>query len=309
MRGAWLGVAAFCWVAGVTYDAPTAEVDRRSEARRLFNEGIDLRDAGDLPHALGKFESADAAFATPKTRLELARTCIALGRLVRGLELLRLVSSIPFDPKDATKYEAALKDAVALAAKTEPRLAHVRIERGSDVEHVSIDGERVASSALTAPIAMDPGPHLVSARVSGVDKIERLDLSEGSTAVLHFGRDPTPTGASAGESRPSRLATALFVTSGVGIVAGTVLAFSAKSSRDASESNCNIGGVPDACNDEGLGQRHSAGVKADWATAAFTIGIAAAGAGVAVWLLEPKTSTTSARVELGLGSIRIMGAF
>jgi hypothetical protein len=290
-------------------DAPVE--DARAKARRLFNEGIDLRGEGKHLQALAKFREADALLTTPKTRLELGRELVLLGRYVEGAITLASVASVSFDPKDAAKYEPARKEATALAEDAEHRVSHIHLILGSDVRDLTVDGRSLL--AKTGDVPVDPGRHDISATVHDVAWHRSIETEAGKTVNVEVvGARPVADASAKSGHGPPTLAVALLVGGGVGIVGGVALALSAKSTYADSEPNCGIGGDPDACNDEGLRQRHSAGTRSGIATGLLVIGAGLAVSGLVVWWVAPKdsgASTATAGLRIGPGSVSFDGRF
>src|SRR5689334_14406679 len=64
-------------------------------ARQLYNQGIELRDKGDMKGALEKFRAAHALGNTPLTGIELCKTHAALKQPVEAREICLGVARIP----------------------------------------------------------------------------------------------------------------------------------------------------------------------------------------------------------------------
>ena len=64
-------------------------------ARQLYNQGVQLRDMGDLKGALEKLKAAHALGNTPITGLELCKTHAALVQPVEAREVCLGVARIP----------------------------------------------------------------------------------------------------------------------------------------------------------------------------------------------------------------------
>jgi hypothetical protein len=285
--------------------------DSRAKARRLFNDGLDLRKDGKHLEALAKFREADALVTTPKTRLELGRELVALERYVEATTTLESVSSLSFDPKDAGKYEPARKEAAALATEAARHISRIHLVLSSGARDLTIDGRPIL--AKTGDVQVDPGRHDLTATVNDTPWHLSVETEPGKTANVEVAGDRVAGEASSKTSHgPPTLAVALFIGGGVSLLGGVALGLSAKSTYADSEPHCGIGGDPNACNDEGLSLRHTAGARADLSTGLFVLGAGLAVGGLVVWWIGPKESgapTATAGVRVGPGSLSLDGRF
>ncbi len=275
--------------------------DARGTARTLFNEGLDLRNAGDHVGAIAKFKAADATFPTPKIRLELARELVTLRRFVEARAVLASIPSLAVEPKDEGKYEGVRAEATALAIDLERRVPKLRIT-APGARAIVIDG-REASAGV---VAVDPGRHVIVVRRDAKTDTREVDVAEGDDVTLRFDE---PARASSARAIPT-VSIGLFVVSGAALIAGGAFAWSARGTYDDSAPHCGVGGRANACDPEGLRLRSTAGTRADIATVAFIVaGVAAAG-GILVWSW-PTSSATKASVGLrvGPGALAFTGSF
>lgn len=303
--------------------AEASELDK-ANARKLFNEGLDLRKSGDGAGALAKFEAADALFPTPRGRLELGRQRVLQGQLVEGWTTLASVAQVKVDPKDEPKYAPHRAEAQKLAAEVEARIPTLRIEIQHGPGAVTVDGVAIPAAALTQPRMLNPGKHVVVVRSdAGVERRAEVSLAEGEakTVKLDLPVDaPGPTApppksfhdapaaggptpkpppdAPAGDGELSTRRTIALVAGGVGVVGlvlGTWAGLSARSFRDQSAPYCTL--PNNGCADpRGVDLREKAFARADLSTVSFLVaGVALAG-GLVLWL----TDTPKARPAVGL---------
>ncbi|MBK7399862.1 MAG: hypothetical protein IPJ34_27305 [Myxococcales bacterium] len=330
-----LGIA----VGPATVCAEASELDK-ANARKLFNEGLDLRKAGDPSGALAKFEAADALLPTPRGRLELGRQRVLVGLLVEGYTTLNSVAQLKVDPKDEGKYAPHRAEAQKLALEVEARIPTLRVEVVGGPATVQIDGVVVPNAALSQPRLLNPGKHVVVVRSEvGVEKREELVLqeAEAKTVKLDVQKpvDPPPAGGAVAPP-PKSLHTAppsspgpvvadrgdglgtqrtwALVAGGVGavgLIVGTWAGLSARSIRDEAAPFCPFSGG--GCTDpRGVDLKQKALDRADLSTIAFvSAGVLLAGATV-LWFTAPsRDGKPAARAGLvvGLGSIGLSGRF
>lgn len=329
-------------VGPATVRAEASELDK-ANARKLFNEGLDLRKAGDPSGALAKFEAADALLPTPRGRLELGRQRVLVGLLVEGYTTLSSVAQLKVDPKDEAKYAPNRAEAQKLALEVEARIPTLRVELIGGPATVQIDGVTIPGAALSQPRMLNPGKHVVVARTEGgLEKREELVLAEAEVKTVKLDLqkpiDPPPPGgavapppkslhsvppatsspkdpvlADRGEGLGTQRTWAL-VTGGVGavgLIVGTWAGLSARSFRDEAAPFCPFSGG--GCTDpRGVDLKKKALDRADLSTIAFvSAGVLLAGATV-LWFTAPsRDGKPAARAGLvvGLGSIGLSGRF
>jgi hypothetical protein len=160
--------------------APVNAVDREN-ARKLLNDGLDLRDEGKLDAALVKLQAADALVSTPVTRLEVGRTQMMLGKLVEARVTLNTVKTMAVAPEDEPKYAKTRLEAAGLADSIVPRLAAIRLVLKSPAS-VAVDGDPIPEAALTETRVVNPGPHVIAAKTGdGSTTTIEVTVQEGQT--------------------------------------------------------------------------------------------------------------------------------
>ncbi len=318
------------------------ELDK-ANARKLFNEGLDLRKAGDQPGALAKFVAADALVPTPKGRLELGRQRVNMGMLVEGHATLLSVAELKTDPKDEPKYAPQRAEAAKLAAEVEIRIPTLRVELVGTAT-VQLDGVTMPTAALSQPLSLNPGTHAITASAEGIPpQRQEIALAEGEhktvTVKLPSGKptseDPPPTGAggptpvalhssSASPVPPHPDAdpsadlgtqrTVALVAGGLGVIAlgvGAWAGFSARSYRDQATPRCAYTGG--GCDAEGLALKAKALDRADLSTWAFVSTAVLLGGAAVIWFTAPsgppRPLTASLGLLVGVGSVGLAGAF
>jgi hypothetical protein len=250
-------------LAALTLAPATARAQQRTaadieSARQLYNQGVELRDKGDLPGALEKLRAAHALGNTPITGLELCRTHAALKQPVEAREVCLGVARIAPTAAETPRSQEARAEAGRLAEQMKAHIGLLRLRitgvPPGRAPTVVVDGVLVPTAALGEPRAVDPGSHDIMAKVGrGPESRARIDVREGETKDLDLAVQaladeppPPPPGAQPQgpyayppsrppEKKGSSLGTVGFVIAGVaggiGAVAGLV-ALSGKSELD-----------------------------------------------------------------------------
>lgn len=173
--------------------APQARADEPSAADaetalQLFKDGKALRDQGDIPGSVAKFRAAYALVETPITAMELGRTYAMLGKLLEARELLLAVARIPPRKNESQKSLDARRDAEALAAAIQPRLASVTVQvKGASPQSppkISVDGVVVPAAAANEPRVVNPGHHVVVLDVGGRTTQGEITVEEGQSRSI-----------------------------------------------------------------------------------------------------------------------------
>lgn len=225
-------------------------------ARQLYNQGIDLRDRGDLKGALEKLRAAHALGNTPITGVELCKLHASIAQPVEAREVCLGVGRIPPLAGETSRSQEARNEAARFAEEMRPRIAIVRLHvtgvPPGRAPTVIVDGAPVPLAALGEARAVNPGRHELVARVGqGPETRSQIDLAPGEAKDVSLPVTappdaiepapgpvyPPPPG---GGERPRRergsgFATAAFIVGGVGVGVGAVtgiLALSGKSELD-----------------------------------------------------------------------------
>jgi hypothetical protein len=327
---ATLVVLALGTVPAATAHAQPKDAGAIQSARDAYNEGVTLRDKGDLRGALIKFKAAHALARTPITGVELARTHETLGELVEASEVCLGVGRTPISAEETARSAQARRDALELAGKLESRVATLRIvitgvKDPADAE-VTVDGNLIPGVALQVPRRLNPGKHEILAHVGkGPEARAQIELKEGDKSEIelkvelpppepaivgpvHGGPAPGQPNPRAAEADNSRTfvyigGAALVVGGGLGAITGLM----ASSEKDKLDTACANNTCPPAQHDA----LDDAKLLGNVATLGFIVG--GIGAGVLVYGLvsaPPKAKVgTSVSPWLGLGSAGLNGRF
>ncbi len=307
----------------------------KETARTLMEEGRELRDKKDLRGALDRFQRADGIMHVPTTGYELARVQVALGMLVEARDTLARVLRSP-NPSEPAPFRAARKSAQELDDSLAGRVPGITIvvknAPADDTPTVTVDDVEVPSAVIGAPRRVNPGHHVVVAKVTNGNGRAEVDVREGETKEVPITLvitapppsatpPPAPETAETNEPPPPpeehhRSHTLTYIGFGLGIVGvgvGAVtgaLTLSAKSNL-TSECNANSHCPPSAYSDLD---------KANTFATVSTIAFIAGGVGVAVGVVslfigggssssEPKPQAARVTPWIGPGSAGLRGTF
>jgi hypothetical protein len=181
LLGVALGGAPAFLLPGAAHAQSQEELER---ARQQFRQGLALEAAGDWAAALAKFIEVGKVKLTPQVRFHSARCNEQLGRLNEALGEYRLA-----------EYEAGqqgLKEAQEITQARqalESRVPKLVIKRGEGAEsaRIELDGVELGEAQIGQPVAVDPGPHSVIAKLGGDRQIEQsatVKESETQEVVL-----------------------------------------------------------------------------------------------------------------------------
>lgn len=297
-------------------------------ARQAYNQGIELRDKGDLKGALEKFKAAHALGNTPITGLELCKAHAALGQPVEAREACLSVGRIAAIPGETAHSQQARTEAASLAEQVKPKIASLKLRvKGAPEGYpptVTVDGAQVPAAALDQPRAVDPGAHVVVAKVGhGAETRATIDMREGETKDVELvvqapPPEELPPLPHEGPAKPTRgnaaITTAGVVVLGVGSAFGVVGGLAAMSAKSELKDRC----TNDICGQEDHKTLDRAYTWAGVSTAGFIV--AGVGAIIAVYGSFVATSKStgqnaplprkaSVTPVIGLGGAGIHGTF
>lgn len=307
-------------------------------ARQLYNQGVDLRDRGDMRGALEKLRAAHALGNTPITGVELCKTHAALAQPVEAREVCLGVGRIPPLAGETARSQDARNEAARIAEDMRPKISVVRLHvtgvpPGREPT-VTVDGAPVPLAALSEARAVNPGKHDVSARIgNGPETRSQIDLAPGESrdialpvtappqeaAPVGVAYPPPRGGERPGEQLPKErsngLQTAGLIIGGVGVGVGAISGIIALSGKSDLDSKC----TDKICGTSDHDSLDSAKRWGNVSTAFFIVG--GVGALIALYAtLNPpreKASSASARAQgkltvspdFGPGGMGIHGAF
>jgi hypothetical protein len=142
----------------------------KATARQLATEGIELFRAGKHAEALDKLQRAQKLFDAPPHLLYIARSQVALGKLVEGAETYRTLARTEL----SAGAPAAFKQAVSAGEKeleaVEPKIPAVRIQvQPENVPglELRIDDESVPAAVVGIDRSINPGQHTIQVSAPG----------------------------------------------------------------------------------------------------------------------------------------------
>jgi len=160
----------------------------RDEARRRFDRGLTLYNAGDLNGALAEFELAYRLTGHPLVLYNLALVQAALGQSVAALDA--------FSKLDSRKSEFSASQAARVQRGLEEQLLRVgtlRIELGVPGVTVQVDNVDLARTP-TAPLRVNAGSHIVSLFATGYEPRHlRVTVAGGALQVVQTELVPLQT--------------------------------------------------------------------------------------------------------------------
>jgi hypothetical protein len=301
----------------LAFFAPSvARAERSAEdiasARQLYNEGLLLRDHGDIQAALAKFKAAHALGNTPLTGVELCRAHATLNQPIEAREACLSVARIEVSPQESIRSAEARMRAAEMAEEQKHRIGGVRIrllgrESTSGVL-VSVDGVRVPQEALSEPRALNPGLHTVIVELGSERLAEaRIDVDAGEVKEITLDVSVSDSASRSSKPMPA-FAKVSFVVAGVAGGAGLIFGARALVLEGRLRDECarNICGR-DAW--ESLDAAHSAG---NASTALFALGAVAAGGGfLSLFMNRQRASSPpmSTSASIGLEGVVLRGTF
>jgi len=300
----------------------------RETARALMHEGDARRDRKDLKGALESYTAADAIMHVTSTGLEVARTLAQLGQLVEAHDHLVEVMRIAPRPNEPSALAEARVAAQAMSDDLDARIPSIRaVVHGAPpgvTVTVSMDGANIPAAALVAYRRVNPGPHVVSARVGTVERHEEVTVREREKRDVTLdlgsaGLSPDSLATSPGPASPEPLAPPsssaaspqtgpwrplAFTGLGVGaagILVGSITGILSISKANAAKSiPASQGGcVGDQCGPATHSDIDAANVTGNISTVAFIVGGAGLALGVTSFLLGARSSQPSEPGEAG----------
>ncbi len=291
----------FTFVSGSALPAFAQNSQELTHARAVFQQGLELEQAGNWSAAVQRFREVGQVRMTPQVRFHIALCEEKLGRLVAALG----------------GYELALADADSVGAdfrsevesnvtRLRERIPKLVIQRGSGAEAATIelDGVAVGDSSVGVEVPQDPGPHAVTASAPNYQPFETtVTLAEGEKKTVEIVMEPAPREATVllgpGAEKPpmSKLRLTSFIVGGFGVASlaasGVLLALrlnkqSRLDARCPTRVDCPFS---DRDDEKRMRTYHYASV------ATFGVGLAAVGAGVTLFIVDLKKQKKASEPE------------
>ncbi|MGK4005423.1 hypothetical protein WMF31_22535 [Sorangium sp. So ce1036] len=174
-------------------------------ARALFREGIALSAANNCAAALAKFQAVARVRRTPQVLFNIAECEARLGRLVSALGHFRLAAAAAAGDPGAQDVTANVGARIEDLELRIPRLA-IRRGQGALTATILLDGAELGAAEMSADIPVDPGAHVITARIGDREAVrETVTLGERDARTVEVViAEPPPdprTAASPGDPR------------------------------------------------------------------------------------------------------------
>ncbi len=301
-------------------DGPELSRAELSQARAKFQQGIELEHAGNWAGALSVFREVGQVRMTPQVRYHIATCEEKLGKLVVALGgyELALNDAEGMQPEFIAEVEAAIQQLKA-------RIPKLVIERGegADAASIELDGVTLGNSSIGVETAVDPGPHTISATAPGRARFtQTVTISETEVTTLSVALEPLVTDAPppppgvapapVPEEPQSKYGITPYVLGGVGaagLITSGIFFYLNHSTVSDLESRCpdhDCTKLDSTAWSSAQDDYDAAKTQETVAWVAGGVGVAALGAGVALYLLDQKP-TQEAEVAQKRG-VRVIGA-
>ena len=280
----------------------------RDDARRLATEAATHYEAGEYELALDLFLRAGKLYDAPTLKFWQARCLEQMGRLVDAEARYAEVARTRVDDDAPEAFLSARRDSEAALEELRKRLPTVTIviHGAKDISKVELDGRVLPPPLVGAPVAVDPGTHVIKVtRSSGPERSESVAIVESQAQVVHVNFEapqetplvpimpPAPEPESEkglGWRTTTGLASLVVGTVGIGV--GVFAGVKAMDKYRTLEENCDDDGSCDPPYHDDFDSFH---MWEDVSTAGYAVGIVGIGAGTVFLLLgddedEPTTA-------------------
>jgi hypothetical protein len=312
-------------------DPAQATAVQREQAQARFLRGKQSFDARAFDAALTEFQASYDIVASPNSRLYIGRTLVQLGRNVEAFaELGRTEIEAREQAAADNRYVKTAEAAAEERANLRRTLGWVsiRIDNAPEGTKLFAGAEEIRRGGWSEPIPVKSGTTEIRIESPGRPPIVKtvtvdagqstaltIDAAAGapSATATPAATTPTPPPAvtpppSSQPEQKSSLRPYAYVAGGVG-VAGlatfTIFGLMASSTHSDLESRCPDGRcTTDPADDVSHGK-----TQQTVANIGLIVGVVALGAGVALFLLEPKSHHTAASTRrfIGVGKTGVLG--
>lgn len=261
--------------------APVAAMaDTRDDARAFVYQGDDLFAAQHYDEALGAYLRAVAIYDVPTTRIEVARTLLALGRLTDANEMAASLSDAPgFAEPEA--FVSARARARELGKTLKERIPTVRVVKGEKIENgaevVVRSGSKRYLGRVGEEVMVDPGTYTVEVSGASPMSVTIVEREHRDVTMTEDGSEPvkSPSSSKHGRRSLSPLVISSIAVSAAGLTLGTIAGSIYLGKRSSLMDDCRRGSA--GCSSDDLSSANAIG----W-TANAGFGVAVAGGAVAV---------------------------
>lgn len=169
--------------------APSARAEdydqaAKDVARRYAEEGMAYHDLGEDAAAVLSFTKAYRVLGAPTIGIRLARSLVALGRLIEAKKTYQAVIATQVKKDDPPVFTQAVTEASAEVLALEPRIPTLELTIAPGVTSPRLDGVPVSPDTLGRPTPIDPGTHRVGG-LGAVPEAPVLREREHMKLLLH----------------------------------------------------------------------------------------------------------------------------
>jgi hypothetical protein len=321
-----VSVLAALFVTGGIASADT-KTENQAAARALFEQGRALVARKDFDQACPKFEESQKLDPGAGTLFHLADCYERVGKTASAWAMFLDVASQSAASKRTERETAARERAATLRVNLSQ--VTIVVESSSAIDGLVIrrDDTEVGKNVWGTPVPVDPGTHRIEASAPGrkpwststdvprgPNNIEVRIPALPSTETAPAASTSAPIQPVAAPPKSSGRKTAGLVVGGAGVVAfgvSVALAMHARSKYNDASSDC----TGSFCNQDGVDQRHSAVREGNIATVVGGVGLAAAAAGVVLYLTAPSGASKApggeraVAVEMGPTGLLLRGVW
>jgi hypothetical protein len=285
-------------------------------AEALFRKGIADMEAGKFDSACPAIEESQRLDPRPGTLFTLADCQDKAGNIATASALYEdyLRAGAQMNASTKLRHAQRLKVATAQKAALAPHIPELTITLSAATPkgaRVLLNGTELSEASLGVALPLDPGDHMVAARVgSGTVEERMVTLGKGEKRAVELEPKPAAQGPTAaprapfvpaddaalkarsapGQGMSGRRIGAL-VAGGVGaagLVLGGITGAIALSKKSAIDEGC----VDHVCTREGKAAADSARTPGLLSSIGFGVGAAGLAAGAVLWLTEPSAART-----------------
>jgi hypothetical protein len=149
--------------------AQPADADPVEQARTAFLQGVDFAQAEKWEEARQAFARSVELYATAPGLLNLG---LSLRQLSRNAEAVRAFDRFLAEFGE-TAEPADRQDATNQLAELRPQVGEIAVQVDADGASVLVDDQQVGTAPLAAPYVVEPGSHVVVARLPGRDPVQQ----------------------------------------------------------------------------------------------------------------------------------------
>lgn len=172
---------------------PSAVAPGKEQAKKLFDEGVDLEKRADYAGAFAKYKEAEQITVTPGLRFHKGYCLEMTGKIASAVEEYDAADKLAREQNKQDVHTAILVRLDPLRARV-PQIA-IRLTTPAPGAEVQLDGVAVAPALLEGrSFRLDPGEHTVTAHAAGYKSYTRkLVTPESVTTTVDLGLERNAT--------------------------------------------------------------------------------------------------------------------